>query len=147
MERRNELKEEGFLRLANGAPSGDTIRRVVEAVEAVNPAQLRASLDAYREHILESLCNHQIGKKPRGENPTGRDGNGLYILNAWLRPRYATELLKKQTDKLSLKRRRKNCLLNLGYFAQVLKASNFHAFALIFISDFLPIYLECQYVL
>lgn len=84
MERQNELKEEGFLRLANGVPSGDTIRRVVEAV---NPAQLRASLEVCREHIVESLCNHHIiidGKKLRGESPTSRGSNGLYILNAWV---------------------------------------------------------------
>lgn len=84
MERQKELKEEGFLRLANGVPSGDTIRRVVEAV---NPVQLRASLDVCREHIVESLRNHQIiidGKKLRGESPKSHGCNGLYILNAWV---------------------------------------------------------------
>ncbi|MCM1138480.1 MAG: transposase family protein [Duncaniella sp.] len=31
-ERQSELKEMGFLKLTNGVPSGDAIRRVVEAV-------------------------------------------------------------------------------------------------------------------
>lgn len=77
-----ELKEMGFLRLANGVPSGDTIRRVVEAVD---PDQMRASLAIGRERIVSSLrgCHVIIdGKKLRGENPTSRGCNGLYILNA-----------------------------------------------------------------
>lgn len=40
-ERQSVLKEMGFLKMANGVPSGDTIRRVVEAV---NLEQMRASL-------------------------------------------------------------------------------------------------------
>ncbi len=36
---------------------GDTILRVVESV---NPAQLRASLDCCRGHIIESLCGNQV---------------------------------------------------------------------------------------
>ena len=77
-----ELKEMGFLKLANGVPSGDTIRRVVEAV---NPDQMRASLSISRERIVSSLrgCHVIIdGKKLRGENPTSKGCNGLYILNA-----------------------------------------------------------------
>lgn len=50
-----------------------------------------------------------------------RTDNGAVNLSAMRK--YAMELLKKQTDKLSLKRRRKKCLLNLSYLAQVLKAS------------------------
>lgn len=61
-----------------------TLRRVVEAV---NPNKLRAALDASRGDIVDDLAkNHVIidGKKLRGENPTSRGCNGLYILNAWV---------------------------------------------------------------
>lgn len=77
-----EFKSMGFLKLSNGVPSGDTIRRVVEAV---NPEQMRASLAICRDNIVSSLkgCHVIIdGKKLRGENPTSRGCNGLYILNA-----------------------------------------------------------------
>ena len=77
-----ELKEMGFLRLANGVPSGDTIRRVVEAV---NPDKMRASLSISRDRIVSSLKGCHVitdGKKLRGENPTGKGCNGLYMLNA-----------------------------------------------------------------
>lgn len=40
-----EFKEKVFLKLSNGLPSGDTIRRVVETV---NPEQMRASLAVSR---------------------------------------------------------------------------------------------------
>lgn len=77
-----EFKNMGFLRLSNGVPSGDTVRRVVEAVD---PEQMRASLAICRENIISSLkgCHVIIdGKKLRGENPASRGCNGLYILNA-----------------------------------------------------------------
>lgn len=82
VERELELREMGFLKLENGVPSGDTIRRVVEAV---NPDQLYASLGCARERIVSSLkgCHVIIdGKKLRGEAPKSRGCNGLYILNA-----------------------------------------------------------------
>ena len=44
--------------------------RVLRVVESVNPAQLRASLDCCRGHIIESLCGHQViidGKKLRSD--------------------------------------------------------------------------------
>lgn len=81
-DRAEEFRHMGFLKLTNGVPSGDTIRRVVESV---NPDQMKASLAISREHILSSLkgCHVIIdGKKLRGENPTSRGCNGLYILNA-----------------------------------------------------------------
>lgn len=81
-DKEQEFKEMGFLKLANGVPSGDTIRRVLEAV---SPGQMRASLAISRERIVSSLkgCHVIIdGKKLRGENPTSRGCNGLYILNA-----------------------------------------------------------------
>ena len=81
-EREAELRDMGFLDLENGVPSGDTIRRVVEAV---NPDQLRASLGCARERIVSSLKGCQVivdGKKLRGEAPRSRGCNGLYILNA-----------------------------------------------------------------
>lgn len=77
-----EFKSMGFLKLTNGVPSGDTIRRVLEAV---NPDQLRASLAVSRENIMSSLKGCHVivdGKKLRGENPTSRGCNGLYLLNA-----------------------------------------------------------------
>ena len=77
-----EFRSMGFLKLSNGVPSGDTIRRVVEAV---SPEQMRASLDVCRENIVSSLkgCHVIIdGKKLCGENPKSRGCNGLYILNA-----------------------------------------------------------------
>lgn len=77
-----EFKSMGFLKLAKGVPSGDTIRRVVEAV---NPDQMRASLAVCRDNIVSSLngCHVIIdGKKLRGENPKSKGCNGLYILNA-----------------------------------------------------------------
>ncbi|WP_289731886.1 transposase family protein, partial [uncultured Duncaniella sp.] len=67
-----EFKSMGFLKLSPGVPSGDTIRRVVEAV---NPEQMRASLAICRNNIVSSLkgCHVIIdGKKLRGENPTSR---------------------------------------------------------------------------
>lgn len=81
-ERETELRDKGFLKLANGVPSGDTIRRVVESV---NPDQMRGSLAVCREHIISSLSGCHViidGKKLRGENPRSRGCNGLYILNA-----------------------------------------------------------------
>lgn len=72
----------GFLELTNGVPSADTIRRVIEAV---NPNQMRASLAVCRDNVVSSLkgCHVIIdGKKLRGENPTSKGCNGLYILNA-----------------------------------------------------------------
>ena len=42
----------GFLKLTNGVPSGDDIRRVVEAVD---PGQMRASQAVSRERIASSL--------------------------------------------------------------------------------------------
>lgn len=83
-DREEEFKASGLLRLTNGVPCGDTILRVVEAV---NPNQLRACLDSCRQHIIDSLCGHHLiidGKKLRGENPISRGCNGLYILNAWV---------------------------------------------------------------
>lgn len=77
-----EFKAMGFLRLTNGVPSGDTIRRVVEAV---NPDQMRASLSISRERIVSSLKGCHVivdGKKLRGENPKSTGCKGLYILNA-----------------------------------------------------------------
>ena len=71
-----EFKSMGFLKLSNGVPSGDTIRRVVEAV---NPEQMRASLAICRDNIVSSLkgCHAIIdGKKLRGENPTSRGATG-----------------------------------------------------------------------
>lgn len=65
-EREYELRETGFLNLPNGIPSGDTIRRVVEAV---NPEHLRASLGYARERIVSSLKDCHViidGKKLRG---------------------------------------------------------------------------------
>ncbi len=81
-ERQEELKEYGFLKLANGVPSGDTIRRVIEAV---NPEQMRAALRYSRERIISSLSGCHViidGKKLRGESPRSRGCDGLYILNA-----------------------------------------------------------------
>ena len=77
-----EFKDMGFLQLHNGVPSGDTIRRVLESV---NPDQMRASLAVCRDNIISSLKGCHVivdGKKLRGENPTSKGGNGLYILNA-----------------------------------------------------------------
>lgn len=81
-DKEEEFKRMGLLKLSNGVPSGDTIRRVVESV---NPDEMRASLAIGREHIVSSLkgCHVIIdGKKLRGENPTSKGCNGLYILNA-----------------------------------------------------------------
>lgn len=47
-----EFKDMGFLRLTNGVPSGDTIRRVLEAV---NPDQIRSSLAVCRDNVVSSL--------------------------------------------------------------------------------------------
>lgn len=83
-ERADELKGNGFLRLTNGVPSGDTVKRVMRAV---NPTQLRASLDLCRERILKSLKGLHIaidGKKLRGEDPKSRGNDGMYIMNAWV---------------------------------------------------------------
>ena len=83
-DREEEFKERGFLKLTNGVPSGDTIRRVVEAV---NPEQMRASLAVCRDNIISALKGSHViidGKKLRGENPTSRGCNGLYILNAMI---------------------------------------------------------------
>lgn len=96
-ERESELKAMGFLRLENGVPSGDTIRRVVEAV---NPEQMKASLAVCREHIISSLSGCHViidGKKLRGENPKSRGCNGLYILNAMV-SEYEICLAEKRVD-------------------------------------------------
>ncbi len=54
---RGRIQGSRLLKLCNGVPCGDTILRVVESV---NPAQLRASLDCCRGHIIESLCGNQV---------------------------------------------------------------------------------------
>lgn len=63
-ERERELREMGLLKLTNGVPSGNTIRRVVEAV---SPDQLRTSLGCARERIVSSLkgCHVIIDGVPR----------------------------------------------------------------------------------
>lgn len=96
-ERQMELKDMGFLKLANGVPSGDTIRRVVEAV---NPDQMRASLLYCREQIISGLngCHVIIdGKKLRGEDPKSRGCAGLYILNAMV-SEYEICIAEKRVD-------------------------------------------------
>jgi len=96
-ERQGELKAMGFLKLTNGVPSGDTIRRVVEAV---NPDQMRASLRYCREQIISSLngCHVIIdGKKLRGEDPRSRGCDGLYILNAMV-AEYEICIAEKRVD-------------------------------------------------
>lgn len=82
VERQEDLVSNGFLKLSNGVPSSDTIRRVVEAV---NPDQMRASINCSVHQIQESLKGCQIiidGKKLRGENPKSLGCNGLFLLNA-----------------------------------------------------------------
>lgn len=72
-----EFKDMGFLKLANGVASGETIRRVIEAVD---PNQMRSSLSVCRDNIVSSLkgCHVIIdGKKLRGENPTSKGCTGL----------------------------------------------------------------------
>lgn len=104
-ERHDELCDMGFLELANGIPSKYTIERVVESVD---PAQLRACLDACREDIVGSLSGRHVifdGKKLRGENPRSRGCNGLYILNAWVSESeicLAEERVDDKTNELSV---------------------------------------------
>ena len=96
-ERQTELKEMGFLKLANGVPSGDTIRRVVEAV---NPDQMRESLRICRERIISNLSGCHVildGKKLRGENPKSKGCHGLYILNAMV-SKYEICISEKRVD-------------------------------------------------
>lgn len=96
-ERQVDLTDMGFLKLTNGVPSGDTIRRVVEAV---NPEQMRASLRYSREQIISSLngCHVIIdGKKLRGEDPKSRGCDGLYILNAMV-SEYEICVAEKRVD-------------------------------------------------
>ncbi len=96
-ERQEGLKEYGFLKLANGVPSGDTIRRVVEAVD---PGQVRSALQSSRERIISSLngCHVIIdGKKLRGESPRSRGCDGLYILNAMV-SEYEICISEKRVD-------------------------------------------------
>lgn len=50
-----------------------------------------------------------------------RAKNGAVNFSAMLK--YALEMLKKQTDKLSLKRRRKKCGRNIDYLVNVFKES------------------------
>lgn len=96
-EHQSELKKMGFLKLANGVPSGDTIRRVVETV---NPDQMRASLRICREHIISSLngCHVIIdGKKLRGEDPRSKGCDGVYILNVMV-AEYEICISEKRVD-------------------------------------------------
>ena len=48
--------------------------------------------------------------------------------------KYALEMLKKQDDKLSLKRRRKKCGRNIDYLPKVLRKVKSHAPALLIFS-------------
>lgn len=104
-ERHEELKDTGFLELANGIPSKYTIERVVESVD---PARLRSCLDACREDIVKSLSGRHVifdGKKLRGESPRSRGCNGLYILNAWVSETeicLAEERVGDKTNELSV---------------------------------------------
>ncbi len=81
-DKEKEFKRMVLLKQTNGVLSRDTIRLMVESV---NPDEMRASLAISRESSVSSLKGYHViidGKKLRGENPTSKGCNGLYILNA-----------------------------------------------------------------
>jgi predicted transposase YbfD/YdcC len=65
-------------------PSHDTFNRVFQLIDSQT---LQACLVAHGQDLLDLLSEKQIaidGKKLRGENPTSRGNQGLYIVNAWV---------------------------------------------------------------
>ena len=82
-DREEEFKERGFFKLTNGVPSGDTIRRVVEAVK---PEQMRASLVVCRDNIISALKGSHViidGKKLRGRIPRAVGVTDSTFLTRW----------------------------------------------------------------
>lgn len=75
-----------------------------------------------REHWgIEGILHWHLDVTFREDQCRARTGNAAVNLSAMRK--YALELLKKQKDKLSLKRRRKKCLMNIEYLANVFNES------------------------
>lgn len=105
-------------RLCDGVKTNETIYYL--SSEEIDDASYFAS--RIRAHWgIENNLHWHLDVTFKEDNCRVRTGNGAVNLST-LR-KFAMELLKKQDDKLSIKRRRKKCLLNLDYLAKVMKES------------------------
>ncbi len=102
-------------RLCNGVKSRETIYYL--SSEEVDDASYFAS--RIRDHWgIENKLHWHFDVTFKEDQCRVRTKNGA--VNLSIIRKFAMELLKKQTDKLSLKRRRKKCMRNLDYLAKVM---------------------------
>lgn len=105
-------------RTVNGVKSSETVYYL--SSEEKDEASYFAS--RIREHWgIENKLHWHLDVTFKEDQCRSRTQNGAENLSAMRK--YALELLKKQQDKLSLKRRRKKCLMNPEYLAKVFKES------------------------
>ncbi len=105
-------------RLCNGIKSRETIYYL--SSEERNDASYFA--ERIRAHWgIENKLHWHLDVTFKEDQSRVRSKNGAVNLSSIRK--YAMELLKKQTDKLSLKRRRKKCMRDLNYLANVMNES------------------------
>ncbi|WP_290079009.1 ISAs1 family transposase, partial [uncultured Duncaniella sp.] len=105
-------------RLCNGIKSRETIYYL--SSEERNDASYFA--ERIRAHWgIENKLHWHLDVTFKEDQSRVRSKNGAVNLSSIRK--YAMELLKKQTDKLSLKRRRKKCMRDLNYLAKVMNES------------------------
>ena len=105
-------------RLCNGIISRETIYYL--SSEEVDDAAYFAS--RIRAHWgIENKPHWHLDVTFKEDQCRVRTKNGA--VNLSIIRKFAMELLKKQTDKLSLKRRRKKCMRNMDYLAKVMNES------------------------
>lgn len=105
-------------RTANGVRSCETVYYL--SSEEKDDASYYAS--SIRNHWgIENKLHWHLDVTFKEDQCRARAKNGAVNLSAMRK--YALELLKKQNDKLSLKRRRKKCLMNIEYLAKVFNES------------------------
>lgn len=102
------------VRTINGVKSEETVYYL--SSEEKDEASYYAK--RIREHWgIENKLHWHLDVTFKEDQCRARSENGAVNLSAMRK--YALELLKKQDDKLSLKRRRKKCLMNIEYLAKV----------------------------
>lgn len=105
-------------RLCNGSKSRETVYCLSSG--EIDDASCFAS--RIRAHWgMENNLHWHLDGTFKEDQCRVRSKNGAVNLSAIRK--FAMELLKKQTDKLSLKRRRKKCMRDLDYLAKVMNES------------------------
>ncbi|WP_455963456.1 ISAs1 family transposase [Bacteroides bouchesdurhonensis] len=105
-------------RVVNGVKSGETVY-YLSSEENGDASYYAARI---REHWgIENRLHWHLDVTFKEDQCRARTQNGAVNLSSMRK--YALELLKKQNDKLSLKRRRKKCLMNIEYLAKIFNES------------------------